>query len=339
MAIAFSKSSQLNDELWKDVDRVLKLVMQDTDNEKNNDDELVKAIFNVSTSKRFGEKVGSMTEFANFDIVDEGSDFVQDELQAGFSKLIEHKAMLKGFVCTREMKDDGQIDTMKIAAANFIRAYKRTRAQFASDALTTEGATFNFGSSTGLDKKTADNKALFATDHPYKVSTVTGTQSNVFTNAFGSNSVILNKLANIGRNFRNQSGQVMGYTFDTIIIPGNCPELEDTVKKIIRTDLMVGSNYNDVNTQKGLWKLIVDHRWTAPVVESAQTNPYILMSSEANKELQGAMFYDRCPLDVRNEVLNKSRNLEWSGYCRMGVGFNAWSPFIMGGAQTGTTLS
>lgn len=341
MAVVFSKGaySGANEPLWKDIDRVLTLVMQDTDNEKNNDDELVKSIFNVKTSKRFGEKIGSMTEFANFDIVDEGNDYVLDDVQGGFTKLIEHSAMLKGFVCTREMKDDGQIDTMKVAAANFIRAYKRTRAQFASDALTTEGSTFTFGGKSSLDKTTGDGKGLFATDHPYSKSGLSGTQSNVFTNAFGTDSVMLNKLANIGRNFKNQSGNVMGYTFDTIIIPGNCPELEDTVKKVIRTDLMVGSNYNDINTQKGLWKLIIDHRWEAPVVSSAQTNPYILMSSEANRELQGALFYDRCPLDVRNEVLNKSRNLEWSGYCRMGVGFGSWAPFIMGGAQVGSTIS
>ena len=101
MAITFSKSSGLNDDLWKVTDTTLRMVMQDTDNEKNNDDELVKAMFNVKKSKKFGEKIGSMTEFANFEAVEEGNAYVQDELQAGFSKLIEHTPFLKGFVCTR----------------------------------------------------------------------------------------------------------------------------------------------------------------------------------------------------------------------------------------------
>ena len=51
MAITFSKSSGLNDDLWKVTDTTLRMVMQDTDNEKNNDDELVKAMFNVKKSK------------------------------------------------------------------------------------------------------------------------------------------------------------------------------------------------------------------------------------------------------------------------------------------------
>ena len=116
---------------------------------------------------------------------------------------------------------------------------------------------------------------------------------------------MLNRLANIGRNFRNDSGNVQGYTFDTIIIPSNVPRLEDLIKRIIRSDLIVGSNNNDVNTQKGLWNLIVDPMWQ--VADDAE--PYILMSKQANKELMGSMFYDRVPLDVVNWVDNDTRNL------------------------------
>ena len=63
------------------------------------------------------------------------------------------------------------------------------------------------------------------------------------------------------------------------------------------------------------------------------------MSSEANRELQGNLFYDRVPLDVMDEVQIKTRNLEWSGYCRFSAGFGAWQHVILGGAQVGTTLS
>ena len=330
--IIFAKNSGLNDDLWKVNDQIVRAVLQDTDNEKNNDDELVNAIYNVEKSDKFGEKISSLTEMGNFDIVDEGDAGVQDEIQQGFSKLIVHKQFMKGFTCTAEMNEDGDINSMKVAAANYIRAYKRTRAQFASDALTTEGASFVFGGKT-LDKTTGDKKGLFATDHPYVKGA--GTQSNVFTAAFGNDSTNLNKLANIGRNFKNASGNVMGYTFDTIIIPGDCPVLEDTIRKIIKSDLTVGSNFNDVNTQKGLWKLIVDHRWTT----GGASSPYILMSSEANKELQAAMFYDRIPLTIKDWVDNKTGNLEWMGRARMSAGFNNWQAFIMGGASNGSPLS
>ena len=332
MALIFAKNSGLNDDLWKVNDQIVRAVLKDTDNEKNDDDALVNAIYNVEKSDKFGEKISSLTEMGNFSIVDEGDAGIQDEIQQGYSKLITHYQFMKGFTCTAEMNEDGDINSMKTAAANYIRAYKRTRAQYASDMLTTEGTTIQFGGKT-LDKTTGDGKGLFATDHP----TIIGgaTQSNVFTNAFGSTSAMLNRLANIGRNFKNASNNVMGYTFDTIIIPSNVPDLEDTIRKIIKSDLTVGSNFNDVNTQKGLWKLVVDHRWQV----SGSYKPYILMSSEANKELQSAMFYDRIPLTVKDWVDNKTANLEWMGRARMSAGFNNWQAFIMGGAANGTELS
>jgi hypothetical protein len=333
MAVIFSKHGGLNDEAWKTIDTELSMVIQDTDTEKNKDDELVKALFNVKTSKKFGEKQGSMTEFGNFEEVTEGDNGIQDDYNMGFSKLIEHHQFIKTFMCTREAKDDGNIDLMKQTAANFVRAYKRSRAQFASDALTAEGSTFLYGTKS-YDKTTGDGKALFATDHPGKKTGVP-VQSNVFTNAFGTDATMLYTLANIGRNFKNQSGNVMGYNFDTIIIPGNVPDLEDLIKRIIHSHQIVGSDYNDINTQEGIWKLIVDHRWTA----AAGKKPYILMSSEAQRELNAGVFFDRVPLDVSNEVLNKSRNLEWSGYARWSAGFNNWSAYILGGADNGTTLS
>lgn len=333
MAVIFSKHGGQNDEAWKVIDTELSMVIQDTDTEKNKDDELVKALFNVKTSKKFGEKQGSMTEFGNFEEVTEGDNGIQDDYSMGFSKLIEHHQFIKTFMCTREARDDGNIDLMKQTAANFVRAYKRSRAQYASDCLVAEGSTFTYGGKS-YDKTTGDGKGLFATDHPGKKTGV-AVQSNVFTNAFGNDATMLYRLANIGRNFKNQSGNVMGYTFDTIIIPGNTPRLEDLIKRIIHSSQIVGSDYNDINTQKGIWKLIVDHRWEA----AADTEPYIIMSSEAQRELNAGVFFDRVALDVSNEVLNKSRNLEWSGYARWSAGFNNWSAYILGGASAGTTLS
>ena len=333
MAVTFSKHGGQNDEAWKVIDTELSMVIQDTDTEKNKDDELVKALFNVKTSKKFGEKQGSMTEFGNFQEVTEGDNGIADDYSMGFSKLIEHHQFIKTFMCTREAKDDGNIDIMKQTAANFVRSYKRSRAQYASDCLVTEGTTFMYGGKS-YDKTTGDGKGLFATDHPGKKTGV-ATQSNVFTNAFGTNATMLYTLANIGRNFKNQSGNVMGYEFDTIVLPGNVPDLEDLVKRIIHSSQIVGSDFNDINTQKGNWKLIVNHRWNA----ASGTKPYIIMSSEAMRELNAGVFYDRVALDVSNEVKNASRNLEWSGYARWSAGWNDWRACILGGAQSGTTLS
>ena len=50
----------------------------------------------------------------------------------------------------------------------------------------------------------------------------------------------------------------------------------------------------------------------------------MIMSSEANKNLSGNMFFNRVSLDIRNEIDNHTRNFIWNGYCRFGLGFGTW---------------
>lgn len=47
--------------------------MVDADNEKSDDDALVKAMFVVRKSKRFGEKTAGMSSFSSFKYTAEGS--------------------------------------------------------------------------------------------------------------------------------------------------------------------------------------------------------------------------------------------------------------------------
>lgn len=332
MAIVISKNSALNDDLWKPVAQVLNAVLMDADSEKTEHDKLVKDIAIEKKSKKYAEKQSSVTSLANFGIKGEGDVAPLDDWQEGTPKLIVHETFAKEVIITREMRDDADIDAMKTTAKNLVTAYKRTRAQFLTDYIATEGATFSFGGKTGLDRTTGDGKALFATNHD-SVKKDVAAQSNVFTNAFSVD--ILIRLASIGRNFKNESGEVTGFAFNKIIIPGNCWQLEETIKRLIASDHIIASNNNDVNTQKGKWELIVDPLWQA----ASGKNPFILMSDEANKAYNALPFYDRVALDVKNEVDIHSRNLIYNGYSRMGIGCNNWRAFIMGGADAGDTLS
>lgn len=333
MAVIFSKSSGAANDYWNEWADMIQMKMKDTDNEKNNDDELVNALFNVKKSKRFGEKIAGLSTFGNFEAVDEGAEAPADTLKETDPKLITHSEFKKLFEVTKTMKEDLQFDIVATKAAAYVRAYKRSRAEFASAALTSAAKTFTYGSKTGLDSTTADGLALF--DKAHTGLTGVATQSNVFTNAFGNDDAMLNRLANIGMNFKNATGHVMGYTFDTLIVPGNAYRLITLGKKIINSDQQVGSSFNDVNVNKGIWKLVVDHHWQ--VAEG--TEPYIIMSSQANKDLMGSMFYDRTPLEIEQDVDVRTQNLISSGRGRFSAGFGDWRHIIMGGAAAGTELT
>lgn len=333
MAVIFSKSSGAANDYWNEWADMIQMKMKDTDNEKNNDDELVNALFNVKKSKRFGEKIAGLSTFGNFEAVDEGAEAPADTLKETEPKLITHSEFKKLFEVTKTMKEDLQFDIVVTKAAAYVRAYKRSRAEFASAALTSAAKTFTYGSKTGLDSTTADGLALF--DKAHTGLTGVATQSNVFTNAFGNDDAMLNRLANIGMNFKNATGHVMGYTFDTLIVPGNAYRLITLGKKIINSDQQVGSSFNDVNVNKGIWKLVVDHHWQV----ADGTEPYIIMSSQANKDLMGSMFYDRTPLEIEQDVDVRTQNLISSGRGRFSAGFGDWRHIIMGGAAAGTELT
>lgn len=333
MALIFSKIASASDDLWNEWATQLVAVMQDKDTEQNDYEEVLKAIFNVESSKRFGEKISGVTEFGNFEVVGEGASAVEDTYSEGFSKLIQHLSFMKEFTCTAEMAEDNRVLDMKRQAEHFVNSYKRSKLQFATDFLTSGAATFTYGTKSGIDATTGDGKALFAVDHP-TFKDKTQTQSNVFTNPFGTDARILNRLSNIGRNFKNDSGIVTGYTFDTIIIPGNCWALEETVKKIIGSEGEVGTNNNDINTQRGKWKLVVNPLWQ--VADGKE--PYMIMSSEANKDMLGNVFYERLGLVMKDDVDIHTHNLTWSGRTRFSAGAGNWRHIILAGADEGATL-
>jgi len=53
------------------------------------------------------------------------------------------------------------------------------------------------------------------------------------------------------------------------------------------------------------------------------------MSSEANKNLCGNMFFNRVPLTVTNWVDNHTGNYIWNGRCRFGIGFGSYKHIML----------
>lgn len=337
-----SKNGGLIDDTWNVNAQMMEAYINEVYDKELPWDAFVKDVYNVRKSDRFGEKIGSVSEFSDFAPMSvDGAAAPKDDIQSGPTKTILHTTFKKQFRITREAKEDGEIDFMKAKAANMVKSYKRTRANLASALLVANAEAASATTAVSImgvtfDCTSADGKAIFATDHPGIVAGVPA-QSNIFTNAFGNDSTMLARLANIGANYMNGSGNYMGYTYDTIIVPSNCGRLIDLCKKIIVSERVVGSSNNDKNIEKGNWKLIVDPCWH--VSDPSTYEPYILMSSEANRELLGNKFYDRIALDVTAHVDQDTDDMIWNGYGRCSAGFASWQHILMGGAAHGTSLT
>ena len=341
MAVIVRSNAELaNDQTWNEWSDQLAGLFHDEDAQKNRDEELLKAIFNVKKSDRFAEKAGTFGSLGNFKEKAEGADSDQDTIEQGYFNLLQHHTFTNEIALSREWADDASFDLMSRNARNLVKSYKRSQAQFASDLLTGgAGETITYEGQT-YSTKTGDNVPLFSSSHALKTSTVMSggttvkeTECNLYTNPING-SGILNRYANIMRNFKDDRGHVLGLLADTIIIPGNAYKLEDLIKKIIGSDGEVGTDYNDINTQRGKWKLVVDHLWT-PTIADQDAAPAIIMSSEANKDLLGNVFWNRVGLDVKSEIKTSSRNLIYNGYSRWSAGFYNWRHVIYAGGSAG----
>ena len=337
MSVIIRRSTGLaNNREWDEWATLLDSVIFDSEAQRHNYDNIVSALTIEKSSKRWGEKSITMGGLGDFQAKTEGAAATQDDYEQGYEKFVEHATFALEVEISKELKDDNMIDTARQKTINLVQAYKRTRARLTTQAITgAVGAatSISFNGAT-IDITTGDGKALFNEAHTLK-SVVGTTQCNFFSDVLGSTTVVLNKASNKMRNFKDDKGNVLGFMPDTVIIPGNDPEYEDFVKRVIGSDGEVGTNNNDINTQRGKWKFVVDPEWTPTI--SSTNHPVILLSSEAMKALQGTKFYDRTKLDIMTDVDVHSRNLTYNGFARMSITHPNWRHVMMIGSSDSST--
>lgn len=290
-------------------------------------------LFNVEKSNKFGETIINNNEFDDFGAVPEGGRGDNDMVEETTRKFIEHIQFMKEFSITKTMLEDsnyGIAADAKLRAENFVRAYYKTQHKLATAALI-NGTASSFGvGAEKVDTTTADGNPLFSSGHIYGANTsgkAYGTQSNFYWGDVADTTIefesALGALGNKLRNMKDETGEPLGYTADTIILPGNRSKLEAIAKKVCGSELITGSGNNDINIQYGNWHIIVLPTW------QTTDDRFMVMSSEANKTLRGNMFFNRVPLEVNNWVDNHTWNNCWSGRCRFGVGFGTYKHIML----------
>ena len=334
MSIIYSKSSGLNNGAIGKLETPIKMVIEHESDLLTKQGGVRDWLFNVEKSSRFGETILGGNEFDVFSAVLEGDRAENDSVQETYKKFIEHIQFMKEFSITAQMMEDanyGVASDAKRRAENFTRAYYKTQHKICEFVLANACNASAVGFGTKLDLTGPDGLPLFSTDHTYGVNG--GIQSNKFYAEFGDTTTdleqLLGKVTSKIRNMKDENGEVLGYTADTIILPGNRPVLEIMMKKVCGSDGALGNGYNDINLHYGNWNIIILPTW------QADSDVFMVMSSEANKNLCGNMFYNRIPLTVTHWVDNHTGNYIWNGRCRFGVGFGTYKHILL--VQDGTS--
>ena len=336
--IVYSKSTGNHNAAIGKLETPIKMIIEHESDILTKKGGICDALFNVEKSNRFGETIVGGNEFNVFQATAEGEAAEQDTMVETYQKFIEHIQFMKEFVITAEMMEDanyGIAADAKHRAENFTRAYYKTMNKICEIALICGTSARTNYAGANLDLTTADNMPLFSNQHTWgSTATTTGFQSNYFYgDIFGTGSEraystdvfeeSLYALAGKLRNMRDENGDALGYTADTIILPGNHPKIESIVKKVCGSEGSLGNGYNDINLHYGNWNIIVLPSWQPSDMR------VMIMSSEANKNLCGNMFFNRVPLTVTNWVDNHTGNYIWNGRCRFGVGFGSYKHILL----------
>ncbi len=334
----YSKSSGLNNAAIGKLETPIKMIIEHESTLLEQQGGPCSWLFNVEKSNKFGETIINQTAFDVFKPTDEGAAAETDTVIESGKKFIEHVQFTKEFVITAEMMEDaayGVAPEAKRRAQYFTRAYYKTVNKLCTDALASGAlASFTFAGKS-IDTTTFDGKPLFHNKHSWGHSSKSsGEQSNYYYGDLintGSSRTLdasvfpeaLYALSDKVRNMLDENGEPLGYTADTLVIPGNRPKLEKIVKTVCGSEKITGSGNNDINLHFGNWNVVVLPYW------QATDDRMIVMSSEANKNLAGNMFFNRVPLTVNNWVDYQTGNYIWNGRCRFGVGFGSYKHAIL----------
>ena len=333
--IIYSKSADTNNAAIGKLETPIKMVIEHESDILTKKGGIRDWLFNVESSSRFGETIIGQNEFDVFAATPEGDGAPRDTITETYRKFIEHIQFMKEFVITAEMMEDaayGVAADAKRRAENFTRSYYKTMHKICEYALANGTSTSGSFSGAALDLTVPDSLPLFHAEHKY--GTGAATQSNYFYgNIFSAGTdrtlsaaafeQALSELTVKMRNMKDENGEALGYTADTLILPGNRPAAEMIAKKVCGSEGALGNGYNDINLQFGNWNVVILPGW------QTADDRVMIMSSEANKNLSGNMFFNRVPLSVSNWIDHHTGNYLWAGRCRFGVGFGSYKHILM----------
>lgn len=337
-----------NDPIIGKFEKPIKMIIEEESNKWEKDRQITKYLYNIENSNQFAETIMGETGFDDFEAVGEGNGAPNDTVGLTLPKTIYHHEFKKEFTITEKLMEDAKWGFPAEAgrrARDFTRAWYNTQNKIAEKALYAgTAASFTIGSET-VDLQTADGKSLFSAGHTFtstkKNKGATGVQSNLFYSSTAITTAAhfksaLEQLVLLMSAFKDENGEPMGYTPDTIILPSDS-KLRFLVQEAVGSELVPDSSNNNINTQYGLWNVVILPHWLL----GGGAAKFMVMSSEANEALRGNMFYNRAPLRIKNWIDNHTGNYIWGGRGRYGLGFGTWKHIAMfnGTTTTGTALT
>jgi len=195
-----------------------------------------KEIYETEKSERSFEEETKLAGFSAAPVKNEGSAIAYDNAQEAFTARYNHETIALGFSITEEAIEDNLYDSL---SARYTKALARAMAytkQVKAAAVINNG--FNNGYVGG------DGVALFSTAHPLVNG---GTNSNTPTTQVDLNETSLEAAVIQIAAWTDERGLLIAAKPRKLIVP---PALMFVAKRLLDTELRVGTTDNDINAIK-----------------------------------------------------------------------------------------
>jgi len=259
----------------------------------------MESIFHVKNSSKQDEKDSSVSGFGYLqELAQEEAVQYEDPIQ-GFDKTYRHKKYGKGFKITEEMYDDDLYNIMNKKPAALARSTRRT--------FEYQGASvFNNAFSTSY--LGGDSKPLVSTSHPRTDGGTAQSNASATGVVFNEPNLEVARLASL--NQLDEKGMKIDVTVDTILVN---PALGKSAHLVVDSPLRSGTADNDVNVNKGNWKII---EW----IYLSSTTAWFLLDSKLHeltwffRKRPTFKQYDAFDTDVAKYKVTTRFSNGWSDY-------------------------
>jgi len=235
-----------------------------------------KEIYEVETSERSFEEETKLSGFNAAPVKNEGQSIRYDNAQEAWTARYNHETIALGFSITEEAVEDNLYDSLsKRYTKGLARAMAYTK-QVKAAAILNNGFSAAY---TG-----GDNVALYSTAHPLVSG---GTNSNTFTTQADLNETALEAAVIQIAGWTDERGLLLAAKPRKLVIP---PGLMFVAKRLLDTELRVGTTDNDINALKAMGSIPEGYKVNHFLTD---TNAWFLLTDVPN----GLKHFVRAPLN------------------------------------------
>ena len=234
-----------------------------------------KEIYEIESSERSFEEETKLSGFSAAPVKNEGQAIAYDNAQEAWTARYNHETIALGFSITEEAVEDNLYDSLsKRYTKSLARAMAYTKQVKAASILNNAFSSSYVG---------GDGVALCSTSHPIVSG---GTNSNTFSTQADLNETSLEAAVIQIAQWTDERGLLIAAKPRKLIVP---PSLMFVAKRLLDTELRVGTTDNDINALKAMGSIPEGYKVNHFLTD---TNGWFLMTDVPN----GLKHFVRSPL-------------------------------------------